>query len=123
MAGRPGIPFDNTKENINKVEKLVAEGYTLKSIATATFKVSQDTFAKWRKEHPELQRAIENGKNRDEQLCMNRLREIAFNDNHKQHLTALLAYGKIQHHWNDGSRLDQANVPALPKAVPVDLDD
>lgn len=119
------IPFNPTPENLREAENSIAQGYTLQSIALSIFKVSVDTFAKWRKEHPELEAALQRGKHRDEQLCMDRLREIAFNDNHKQHLTALLAYGKIKHRWNDGSRLDDAAVAAagLPKTIPVDLDD
>jgi len=122
MAGKPQKEFDLTPENLRNAEKWSSEGYTIASIAKA-FGVGVTTFRNWRKKHKELDDAIERGRIHDEQLCMNRLREIAFNDGHKQHLTALLAYGKIKHRWNDGSRLDEATVPALPKAIPVELDE
>lgn len=123
QRGRPRIQIEITDELLNNIEKWTAEGYSIQSIAMQ-LKISENTFLKLRKEKPVVQEAIQRGKYRDEQLCKNRLREIAFNDNHKNHLTALLAYGKIMHRWNDGSRLDDAVTnTALPKTIPTNLDD
>ena len=120
-GGRPPKVWKNTPRNLKKVKDWCAEGYTLKSIARQ-FKVSEDTFRKWRKENPQLAQAIDDGNAIDDQLCRNRLRETAFST-HRNFLTALLAYGKIKHHWNDGSRVDAAEKPSAPKMIPVLLDD
>ena len=123
VRGRPRIKIDITDELLNNIEKWTAEGYSVESIGLK-INITRNVWIKLRKEHPELQQAIERGRWRDEQLCKNRLRAIAFDDNHKNHLTALLAYGKIMHRWNDGSRLDEAVAATqMPKSIPTNLDD
>lgn len=110
------------EEAYKRIATWCSKGYTIHSIA-AELGVSYTIFNRWQKEDPKIKEAMIRGNKKDEQLCMNRLRAIAFNDDHAKHLTALLAYGKIKHRWNDGSRLDEAKTSSLPSKIPADLDD
>lgn len=105
-VGRKSIDFYPTPEVLERLEELTRQGYTLKSIALAEFNVSHTTFAKWREKYPEMDEAINRGLVRDEQLCFNELRSMAFNPDFKQRLGALMSYGKLKFRWNDGTRRD-----------------
>jgi len=96
------------KQDLIDIEQWVADGMTEGSIHRK-FGMSQGTWYSRKKDHPEIQEAIQAGKVRDQEVCMNRLRAIAFDDDKKGNLTALIFYGKINHGWNDGSRNDTSS--------------
>lgn len=63
--------------------------------------MSQTTFMVHKKKYPELVAAIAKGTARDLQLCVNLLRQIAFDPKHKGQMTALIFYLKTRHGFID----------------------
>lgn len=107
-----------TPDILAEVEVLVGQGMTEGSIALH-LGIKPNTFTLKKREFPELADAVNSGKNIDESLCMNRIRSIAFNDDHRQHLTALMFYGKIRFGWND--RNDNTDKSVKPSKVGLNV--
>lgn len=108
MAG-PQPTWTPSQTDLEKIERWTSEGMTETSIAAA-FGITRRTFWKKKKDHPEIQESIDNGKTKDEQLCVNRLREFAFSDN-KNALSALIFYMKARHNWDDKAGQNNQSAP------------
>ena len=93
-GGRPKwIPKET---DYQLIEDWCAEGINEGAIAMK-LGIAPNTFALKKKEFPKIQDAINKGKFRDEELCVNLLRQIAFDFNHKGQMTALIFYLKSRH--------------------------
>lgn len=98
-----------TESDLIQIEDWIAEGMTEGTIHKQ-FGVCQSVWYSRKRERPEIAQAILRGKTRDEEVCMNILRQRALDDKYRGSLTALIFYGKINFGWNDGSRNDSTKI-------------
>lgn len=100
--GRP--PKQPPADAVKQIEKLAAEGATIVGIARA-LRTSADTLARWREEYPEIQAAIDNGRDVLHFELQNLLLQKARNGD----TVALLFYLKSRFGWREGDQSETAN--------------
>ena len=110
-----------SEDDLIKIEDWIAEGMTEGTIHRQ-FGIHQTTWYTRKRDTPSINEAIFRGKTRDEEVCMNLLRQRAMDNSYRGSLTALIFYGKINHGWNDGTRVDNKPKPSSVKFKQIKTD-
>ena len=92
------------KNAVARIEELAAEGHTILGIAK-NLKTSADVLRRWREEHPEIQNAIDRGRDGLHFELQNLLLQKARNGD----TVAILFYLKSRFGWREGDQSDTGN--------------
>lgn len=96
-----------------RIEKLAAEGWSVRGIAHV-LGTDAGTFRRWLKDHPALQEAFENGRERERYALHNALYKAAMNGN----APAAMFLLKARHGYREGDQSDLANRVQLTFNLP-----
>lgn len=102
-----------------RILALAKEGYSVSGIAGA-LGISPDTFLRWRDDYPELQRALDEGREREHVALFNTLYQSAMSGN----TTSAMFLLKCRHGYREGDQSELANRVSinfqLPGALPLE---
>ncbi len=121
VMGRPRKqPPPNAAELIREA---AAQGANIRSIARAVLRVDFSVLDRWREEYPELQQALEEGRESERRALHNKLFQVATQGEGRDSIIAAMFLLKARHGYVEGEQPHQANRVAinvsLPGALPM----
>jgi hypothetical protein len=90
-----------TKEQLEKVTSLISNGVIVENIGKMVFGVCRFTFNDLRKRFPELEEAVQDGMNAQEQALAGKVFKIAMEDGSKSQVACLFFLLKCVHRWRE----------------------
>ena len=117
---KPGRPRKQPpRDAATRILQLAKEGYSVKGIAYR-LQVSLEIFNRWLDENADLQRALDEGREREHKDLFNALYTAA----NKGNVTAAIFLLKARHGYREGDQSEIANRVSvtfhLPGAIPLD---
>lgn len=104
-------PKANTAEI---VEELASQGHSILNISRA-LKISKELFYVWREQYPEIETALQHGKEKERHDLHNALYRSAMNGN----VTSAIFLLKARHGYREGDQSDLANKVAITFNLPA----
>lgn len=96
------------------IYKLASEGHSILNI-TKALGVSKELFYLWKEQYPELEEALQLGKEKERHDLHNALYQSAMNGN----VTSAIFLLKARHGYREGDQSDQANKVAITFNLPA----
>ncbi|UNU74052.1 hypothetical protein LU293_03940 [Moraxella nasovis] len=104
-----------TAQHIKLIEQMTAKGHSIPNIAKAC-NISKSLFYVWREKFPEVEQALELGREKERQDLHNMLYTQAME---KGNITAAIFLLKARHGYKEYDQTDQANKVAITFNLPA----